>query len=143
MGRADVWFHLLGGGVAGICSLSRAPFGGHRDGAVFSVDLRGTEDINRCGAWVRRAHCTQRPQWPGGAEAPKLDWLRSLPGCASPPLPGAGLETRWACVLFGRRGSTRLSRARGWMGGWEVTGVRGLTDQDSANEGILLVLTVS
>lgn len=90
MGRADVWFHLLGGGVAGICSLSRAPFGGHRDGAVFSVDLRGTEDINSCGAWVRLAHCTQRPQWPGGAEAPKLDCAPVVAWLCGPSFAGSG-----------------------------------------------------
>ena len=83
MGQADIWFHLLGGGVAGICSLSSAPFGGNRDGAVLSVDLGGTEDINRCGARVRRAHGARRAPWPGGTEGPKLD-------CAS--------VVAWLCI---------------------------------------------
>lgn len=44
---------------------------------------------------------------------------------------------------FGRRSRARLSRAWGRRGGWEVTSARGLTDQESDDEGILLVLTVN
>ena len=49
----------------------------------------------RCGGLTgrggRRGQAAQRdPSWTA---------LRSLPGCAFPPLPGAGLETRWLCVL--------------------------------------------
>ena len=69
----EVWFHLLGGRIADVCSLIRAPFGGNLDGTVLSVGLGGTEDVDRCGARAWRARWTPAQwalgkRWHGDAE---------------------------------------------------------------------------
>ena len=53
---------------------------------------------------------------------PSWTALRSLPGCEFPPLPGAGLETRWLCVLpacSALEGGAELDSAEPGAGGAE------------------------